>query len=129
MISTTSFSSRRKFQDKVTTQHYRVSNDAKGYYFNFAHGGRDLNTHQHMPKLDFPRFDEDNSRKWIQKCNHYFLLHNIRDETQRVTMSAMHLDAKADRRLLNLQSYKSIGSCLSFHNRLVFDLRILVVII
>ncbi|XP_026439438.1 uncharacterized protein LOC113341994 [Papaver somniferum] len=95
-----------------------------GLMFNYPQGGHDSNSVQRLPKLDFPRFDGENPKRWIQKCDRYFLLNNIRDEHHKVTMAAMHMEGKADKWLTNLQSTRSITSwfelaehaCIRFEN-------------
>ncbi|XP_026396241.1 uncharacterized protein LOC113290867 [Papaver somniferum] len=85
---------------------------------------RSFNNYNRFPRLDFPRFDGTNPKGWIQKCNRFFLLHNIREETQKVQMAAMHMDGKAERWISNLQTCRSIlcwfelaeQACLHFEN-------------
>ncbi|KAK6132617.1 hypothetical protein DH2020_033647 [Rehmannia glutinosa] len=48
-----------------------------------------------LPRIDFPRFDGNNPRSWILKCNGYFkLIPNIPD-VQKVTLASMHFEGKA----------------------------------
>ncbi|XP_026378571.1 uncharacterized protein LOC113273010 [Papaver somniferum] len=76
-----------------------------------------------VPKLDFPRFDGDNPRGWIQKCERYFWLHNI-VESHRVDIAAIYLDGKADKWFLNFQVGRNRitwfefahGICIIFEN-------------
>ncbi|XP_026428528.1 uncharacterized protein LOC113324426 [Papaver somniferum] len=76
-----------------------------------------------VPKLNFPRFNGDNPRGWIQKCERYFWLHNI-DESRRVDIAAIYLDGKADKWFLNFQVGRNRvtwfefthGICIRFEN-------------
>ncbi|XP_026383767.1 uncharacterized protein LOC113279283 [Papaver somniferum] len=47
--------------------------------------------HHRVPKLDFPRFDGDNPRGWIQKSERYFHLKNI-EEHLKVNIVAIYLE-------------------------------------
>ncbi|XP_026410205.1 uncharacterized protein LOC113305366 [Papaver somniferum] len=67
-----------------------------GFHSNFHSGGRDSHQFHRMPKLDFPRFDGDNPKSWIQKCEYYFQMHNIA-ELHKTRMAAIHMDGKASK--------------------------------
>ncbi|XP_026400203.1 uncharacterized protein LOC113296079 [Papaver somniferum] len=69
---------------------------------------RSFNNYNQFPNLYFPRFDGTNPKGWIQKCERFFLLHNIREETQKVQMAAVHMDGKAERWNFNLQTHRFI---------------------
>ncbi|XP_026379637.1 uncharacterized protein LOC113274474 [Papaver somniferum] len=62
-------------------------------------GNYQLQTNQftatHKPKIDFPKFDGNNPRSWIQKCNKFFQLH-LMDEEQKVMIASLHLEGRAD---------------------------------
>ncbi|XP_026442759.1 uncharacterized protein LOC113342415 [Papaver somniferum] len=85
-------------------------------------GGTQNQLHR-VPKLDFPRFDGDNPRGWIQKYECFFWLHNI-DESRRVDIAAIYLDGKADKWFLNFQVGQTRitwfefahGICIRFEN-------------
>ncbi|XP_026453525.1 uncharacterized protein LOC113354395 [Papaver somniferum] len=47
------------------------------------------------PKVDFPRFNGTNPRRWVLKCERYFHHHNFPDE-ERVDMAAIHFDSQVD---------------------------------
>ncbi|XP_026378796.1 uncharacterized protein LOC113273262 [Papaver somniferum] len=72
------------------------SSNTSGFHSNFHSGGRDSTQFHRMPKLDFPRFDGDNPKSWIQKCEYYFQMHNI-NEPRKTRMAAIHLDGKANK--------------------------------
>ncbi|KAH6780602.1 hypothetical protein C2S52_011839 [Perilla frutescens var. hirtella] len=56
----------------------------------------------HLPKLDFPRFDGDQPRAWILKCQSYFrMVPNVPDD-QKVILATMHFDGKASQWFQNL---------------------------
>ncbi|XP_026428616.1 uncharacterized protein LOC113324491 [Papaver somniferum] len=57
-------------------------------------GGRDYNHRQRLPKIDFPRFDGDNPKGWLNKCEYFFQMHEI-PEFNKSRMAAMHFDGKA----------------------------------
>ncbi|XP_026450604.1 uncharacterized protein LOC113350689 [Papaver somniferum] len=72
------------------------SSNTGGFHSNFHSGGHDSSQFYRMPKLDFPRFNGDNPKSWIQKCEYYFQMHNI-NEPQKTWMAAIHLDSKANK--------------------------------
>ncbi|XP_026434748.1 uncharacterized protein LOC113332418 [Papaver somniferum] len=47
--------------------------------------------HYRLPKLDFPRFDGENPRAWIQKSERYFELNDI-EEHKQVNIAAIYLE-------------------------------------
>lgn len=47
--------------------------------FTMTSGGRDIMPQLRMPKMDFPRFDGDNPKSWLQKCEYYFQMNNVQD--------------------------------------------------
>ncbi|XP_026410555.1 uncharacterized protein LOC113305769 [Papaver somniferum] len=67
----------------------------------FTQGGTQHHCNR-VPKLGFPRFDGDNPRCWIHKCDRYFFLHNI-DESRCMDIKAIYLDVKSDKWFLNFQ--------------------------
>ncbi|XP_026399763.1 uncharacterized protein LOC113295647 [Papaver somniferum] len=80
-------------QHEIDTLHSK--NDASGSNTGGFHtGGRDSNQFHRMPKLDFPRFDGDNPKSWIRKCEYYFQMHNTH-ELHKTRMAAIHLDGKS----------------------------------
>ncbi|XP_026399008.1 uncharacterized protein LOC113294848 [Papaver somniferum] len=62
--------------------------------FHMHSGGISFPPPQRMPKVDFPRFDGDNPKSWLQKCEYYFQMHDLPDNTK-TRMEAIHLDGKA----------------------------------
>ncbi|XP_026399321.1 uncharacterized protein LOC113295181 [Papaver somniferum] len=72
------------------------TNHMGGSQFNMNSGGRDLLPPQRMPKVDFHRFDDDNPKSWLQKCEYYFQMNNLPDHTK-TRMAAIHLDGKASK--------------------------------
>ncbi|XP_026409962.1 uncharacterized protein LOC113305068 [Papaver somniferum] len=58
--------------------------------------------HYRIPKLDFPCFDGDNPRGWIQKSERYFHLNNI-EERLKVNIAAIYSEGKAEKWFLNFQ--------------------------
>ncbi|XP_026444472.1 uncharacterized protein LOC113344718 [Papaver somniferum] len=68
----------------------------------FAHTNiRDPHSFHRIPKLDFPRFDGENPKSWIQKCEYYFQMQGVPD-VNRTRMAAIHLDGKATKWYDNL---------------------------
>ncbi|XP_026399861.1 uncharacterized protein LOC113295752 [Papaver somniferum] len=78
-----------------STQDASGSNNG-GFHSNFHSRGRDSNHFHRTPKLDFPRFDGDNPKSWIQKCEYYFQMHNIA-ELHLTKMEAIHMDGKTSK--------------------------------
>ncbi|XP_026398743.1 uncharacterized protein LOC113294565 [Papaver somniferum] len=58
-------------------------------------------------KIDFPRFDGNNPRGWIRKCERYFQLNMVVD-THKVDLASIHLDGRADSWFLDYQEGKPI---------------------
>ncbi|XP_026419667.1 uncharacterized protein LOC113315618 [Papaver somniferum] len=54
------------------------------------------------PKVDFPRFNGSNPRRWALKCDRYFAFHKFPDE-DRVDMAAIHFDSQVDSWFTNYQ--------------------------
>ncbi|XP_026398846.1 uncharacterized protein LOC113294680 [Papaver somniferum] len=67
-----------------------------GFNSNFPSGGRDSSHFHRMSKIDFSRFDGDNPKRWIQKYEYYFQMHNIH-ELHKTRMAAIYLDGKANK--------------------------------
>ncbi|XP_012842971.1 PREDICTED: uncharacterized protein LOC105963142 [Erythranthe guttata] len=63
-----------------------------GKSYNF--GGNSTSV-QKVPKLDFPRFNGDNPRGWIRKCQKYFSINRMVDQ-ERIVWASMHMEGKAD---------------------------------
>ncbi|XP_026433313.1 uncharacterized protein LOC113330698 [Papaver somniferum] len=70
--------------------------------FGSLNSHRDNQNSYRLPKMDFPHFDGENPRGWIQKCECYFQIHKIEDG-QRVSIASLHLDGRADQWFLNFQ--------------------------
>ncbi|XP_026459874.1 uncharacterized protein LOC113360593 [Papaver somniferum] len=91
--------------------HNPYPGEAEGSTGGYAHTeGNDLFAHtnirnphsiNHIPKLDFPRFDGENPKSWIQKCEYYFQMQGVPD-VNRTRMAAIHLDGKATKWYANL---------------------------
>ncbi|KAF9619585.1 hypothetical protein IFM89_007412 [Coptis chinensis] len=47
------------------------------------------------PKTDFPKFEGDNVRSWVNKANRYFQINPI-DEGQKVLFASLHLEGRAE---------------------------------
>lgn len=47
-----------------------------------------------LMKVRFPKFDGENVREWVYKCNQLFFFHNT-DTNSKVEMVGIHLDGKA----------------------------------
>ena len=58
-----------------------------------------------MPKMDFPKFDGTGARIWIDQCEAFFQLYNIRDSF-RVASASLNL---VDNAAHWFQSYKQMG--------------------
>ena len=69
------------------------------------------------PKLEFPKFDGNNSRMWIKKCDRYFKLCKIPDEN-RVDLAALHMIDNAETWII---SYLSVRHHVDW-NDFIFDL-------
>ncbi|KAJ1276202.1 hypothetical protein BS78_05G196300 [Paspalum vaginatum] len=50
--------------------------------------------HSHLPKLNFPKFEVENPKIWIDKCEDYFSIFGIR-ESMWVTAASLHMEGKA----------------------------------
>ncbi|XP_020092846.1 uncharacterized protein LOC109713256 [Ananas comosus] len=59
-------------------------------------GHRSFNHHQHLPypRLDFPSFEGEDPRSWIENCEQYFELYQI-PQHQWLSVATMHLIGKA----------------------------------
>ncbi|XP_026378573.1 uncharacterized protein LOC113273013 [Papaver somniferum] len=81
-----------------------------------SHGNRFHYHHSRIPKLDFPRFDGDNPRSWIQKSERYFKI-NDTEEHLKVNIASIYLEGKAEKWFLNFQVNRPriTWSDLSFH--------------
>ncbi|XP_026410936.1 uncharacterized protein LOC113306183 [Papaver somniferum] len=75
--------------------------DDNSNYFHQHHSAF-VNHHHRIPKLDFPRFNEENPRGWIQKSERYFQLNDI-EEHRKVDIAAIYLEGKAEKWCLNFQ--------------------------
>ncbi|XP_026416924.1 uncharacterized protein LOC113312389 [Papaver somniferum] len=101
----------------------RDSEEAEGSTGGFAHTGgnnlfahinnRDPHSFHRIPKLDFPRFDGENPKSWIQKCEYCFQMQGVPD-INRTRMAAIHLDGKATKWYDNLCITQPHISCQCF---------------
>ncbi|XP_026378255.1 uncharacterized protein LOC113272663 [Papaver somniferum] len=64
--------------------------DTEGSNYNHQNRSHSGNIHR-LPKLDFPRFDDNNPRGWIQKSERYFQLNDI-EEHKKVDIAAIYLE-------------------------------------
>ncbi|KAG8385566.1 hypothetical protein BUALT_Bualt03G0058500 [Buddleja alternifolia] len=49
-----------------------------------------------LPRLEFPRFDGDNPRAWIKKCNRYFQILSTIAEEHKVPLASIYMEGKAE---------------------------------
>lgn len=63
-----------------------------------------------MTKIEFPKFNGDDLKSWLYKCNQYFELDNVTGP-QRVKLAAIHLEGRA---LLWHQNYAKSKSIVSW---------------
>lgn len=54
----------------------------------------DQQPHPHIPKMLFPKFDDENPRIWVDKCHDYFTLYNI-PNTMKTSTASLHLEDNA----------------------------------
>ncbi|CAH9132841.1 unnamed protein product [Cuscuta epithymum] len=46
-------------------------------------------------KIDFPRFNGENARGWIRKCQRYFLIHNMSD-FEKITLVGLYVEGNVE---------------------------------
>ncbi|XP_026450099.1 uncharacterized protein LOC113350204 [Papaver somniferum] len=104
-------------EDKLSKLDHRLEE-------NFVHIKEKFETNDLLiAQLDFPHFDGENPRGWIQKCERYFQIHKT-DDGQRVSIDSLHFDGRADQWFLNFQIGKftitwndlCVGICTRFEN-------------
>ncbi|XP_026452105.1 uncharacterized protein LOC113352508 [Papaver somniferum] len=61
--------------------------------------------HHRPPRMYFPRFDGDNPKSWIHKCEYYFKMQVV-PEFNKVGIAAIHLDGKAGKWFENFRLNK-----------------------
>lgn len=49
-----------------------------------------------MPKADFPRFEGKDPRELIKKCDNFFMLNPMVDQTSKVLYAALYMEGEAD---------------------------------
>ncbi|KAG8369142.1 hypothetical protein BUALT_Bualt15G0120600 [Buddleja alternifolia] len=57
----------------------------------FSQGNNNL-----LLRIEFPRFEGDNPRNWITKCNRYFQIISTIPEEQKVALASVHMGERAE---------------------------------
>lgn len=55
----------------------------------------DLGDRSRSIRVDFPRFNGDDPRGWLRRCQRYFMFNPMTD-LEKVMLASMHLDGKAE---------------------------------
>ncbi|XP_026452244.1 uncharacterized protein LOC113352661 [Papaver somniferum] len=68
-------------------------------------------------KLDFPRFDGENPRRWLRKCDRFLQMHPM-EETQKTDFASMYMDGRTDSWFIDYCSGKTSAPWYGFSNHL-----------